>query len=491
MRPRLRYHGSMITRRVAAAALVVAAAAMAGGTWYRTLTGEPATGPQRMTWHKADGSPPTDPPGDPYPFHGCDGDMYFNIAVWNGGVILPCEDEAIGIGWAFLDPRTHNATLRWPLPNGGKIPVTRGLVLGPDHQLAIVFEAPFLGDLFVGVARPEGWSRLPENLGRVKYHAAAWVGATLELVVTPVSPEGELGQNAPIKVVSLDGAERREWIGLPACDEPCLMPDIVYRAGSRWVFERSGYAVAEGGKPVSPALDDPAFHAESDLVAHGKLDAPATLRLGEDTPVIGADGKPTHSAQLPWDGLVVARQARYEIDDAIHRRPQWTTDRRHRAIVEKVGGRALTWHTDEDDRVRITDARLPPDTTPPVRPVVRWSRSLATRMFVPDDAGGFWLVDGSGEYIHLDRALHRTDPLPLREHLRQRGSLGTFIDEPAHEEALGWALLGFPILLVGCMAMGWFIGPRRPIVRGKPIVVAAVLYLATAAWALLQVAPLL
>jgi hypothetical protein len=85
----------------------------------------------------------------------------------------------------------------------------------------------------------------------------------------------------------------------------------------------------------------------------------------------------------------------------------------------------------------------------------------------------------------------RTDPLPLREHLRQRGSLGTFIDEPEHEEALGWALFGFPILLVGCMAMGWLIGPRRRIVRGKPIVVAAVLYLATAAWALLQVAPLL
>jgi hypothetical protein len=112
-------------------------------------------------------------------------------------------------------------------------------------------------------------------------------------------------------------------------------------------------------------------------------------------------------------------------------------------------------------------------------------------MFVPDDAGGYWLVDGSGEYIHLDHALHRTDPLALREHLRQRGSIGTFIDEPEHERALGWALFGFPILLVGCAAIGWLIGPRRPIARGKPIVVAAVLYLASGAWALLHVVPLL
>jgi hypothetical protein len=257
------------------------------------------------------------------------------------------------------------------------------------------------------------------------------------------------------------------------------------------VFERSGHAVAEGGEPVAPAFDDHAFHAEVDLVAHGRLDAPATLRLGRDTRVIGADGKPTHPPPPPWAGLVVARQTRYEIDDAIRRRPQWTTARGRHAIVEQVGGRTITWHADDDDRIRISDTRVPPDTTPPVKPVVRWSRFLATRMFVADGAGGFWLVDGSGEYIHLDRALHRTDPLPLREHLRQRGSLVPDLDEPEHERALGWALFGFPILLVGCIAIGWLLGPRRPVIRATPIVVAAVLYLVTAAWALFQVAPLL
>lgn len=475
----------MITRRVAAAALVVAAAgALAGGTWYRTLTAEPVTGPQRMTWHRADGSPPADRPGDR--FRGCDGDMNFDIAVWNGGVILPCEGEAIGIGWAFLDPHTRNATLRWPLAGGGKSPFTRGLIPGPNHQLAIVFEAPLHGDLFVGVARPEGWSRLPENLGRVEYHAAAWVGATLQLVVTPVTPEDKFGYMAPIKVVSIEGADRREWIGLPACQQPCSMPRIVYRAGAQWVFEGGGHAIAEGGEPVSPAFDDQPFDSEVDLVAHGRLDALVT----QDR-VIGPDGKPAHPAQPPWTGLVVARQLGYEIDDAIHRRPRWTIDRRFRAVVEQVGGRVITWHTDEDDRVRITEARVPPETTPLVEPIARWSRDVATRTFVPDSAGGFWLVDGSGEYIHLDRALHRTDPLPLREHLRQRGSFGAFIDEPEHELALGWAVFGLPILLVGCTAIGGLTGPRRPFVRGKPIVVAAVLYLATATWAVFHVVPLL
>ncbi|HEX3761303.1 MAG TPA: hypothetical protein VHW23_21555 [Kofleriaceae bacterium] len=141
--------------------------------------------------------------------------------------------------------------------------------------------------------------------------------------------------------------------------------------------------------------------------------------------------------------------------------------------------------------MRITDARVAPVEVPSVAPVVRWRQNFGNRVFIPDDAGGFWLVDGSGEYIHLDRALHRTDPLPLRQHLRERGSLGPHIDEPEHELQLGWVLFGFPVVLVAGLAIGWTGGPRRPILRTRPTVIASIVYLVTAAWGLSRVALLL
>ncbi|HET7500893.1 MAG TPA: hypothetical protein VFK02_07825 [Kofleriaceae bacterium] len=480
----------MLLRRVAAVAVVVAAVALAGGAWYRTLTCAPATGPRHLTWHKADGTPPTDPPGDAYPFDGCSGDMNFNLAAWSGGVILPCDDEAIGAGWAFLDPRTGQAALRWPASTGGKEPITIGLVPGPDHQLAIVFEAPLQGDLYVGIARPDGWARPPEDLGARVYRAGAWVGGRFELVANRVGEHDEFGLMSATEVIALDGAARRERIALPACASPCVMPEIVYRAAGRWVFERDGGAVVEGGGQVPAAFDEPYFHAQIDRVAHGVLSVPATLALGEDTPVLDADGKPAHPPPPPWAGLVTTRSTRYRIDGAIHRLPLWASDRSYRGLVEQVADRSITWHSDEDDRVRITDARLRPGELPHVAPVVRWRQGLATRMIIPDDATGYWVIDGSGAYIHLDHALHRTDPLPLREHLRQRGSLGRHIDEPEHERMLGWVLFGLPLLLAGGVAIGWLAAGRSRVLA-RPVVVAALVYLATAAWALVHVAPLL
>jgi hypothetical protein len=477
-------------KRIAGIVIVVAAVALAAGAWLVTLRAAPATGPERMTWHKADGSVIVPAAKDAYPFDGCTGDIGMTLGVWNGGVIIPCDHEATGVGWAFLDPRTHEATLRWPLAPGATRGRTQGLIVGPDHQLAIVFNARLQGDVWVGIAGPQGWVRAPENLGRLRYHAAAWVGGKLELAVRQTSDASEadkFGMSAAIEVITLDGAAHRSRIALPSCGTDCVMPEIVYRAGDHWVFEHDGRAVGEGGAPAVVAFKDQPFESMIDLAAQGKVDTPAELALGEDTLGIAADGKPTHAAAPPRSGLRVVSQTRFTLDGAIRRRPQWVVGEDFHLIVEQVGDRTITWHTGDDDRVRFTDAAIGPGGVPPVAPVARWYKGLAIRVAVADDAGGFWMIDGTGEHIHLDAALHRLDPLGLRTHLRQRGSLGIHIDEPEHEKALGWALFGLPLLVAGFGLAAWL----TKAARGRAVVVAAALYLATGGWALLHVLPLL
>lgn len=502
---------STVQRSSIAAGLVLAAAgAIAGYAWYRTLSAEPATSPQAMTWHKADGSPPTNLPGDAYLFDGCDGDMQLELAVWRGGVITSCDDKALGDGWVWLDPVARRAELRWPLPPGPRVSRTRGLIPGPGGALAIVFERALHGEIFVGIAAPHGWARAPESLGLARYRAAAWVGGRLEVVVTPVTAEDRYGMQQPHTIVAFEGGRRTERRGIAACAEPhCFTPSITYRAGGRWVFERAGRAVTETGEPatgVVPAKND---DYDVDLVAHGKLDVPTELALGLPAPVIGADGKAGTPPPPPWSELKITRQVRYEIDaepgrsageartgDAaighqIRRRPLWAADPGYRALVEQVGGRTLVWHTDDDDRVRIADAL---EALPQVKPAVRWHQGIAKRIIYPDPTGGYWMVDTDGRYIHLDGALRRTDPLPLREHLRRRGSLLDGLEEPEHERKLGWALFGLPLLLAAAYLIGALAAPPgasrwRP--RVAPLAVVAGLYALSALLVLPGVLPLL
>lgn len=471
----------------ATAALLVAVA-LAVAAWGLVLASSPVTGPQPMAWHKADGSPPT-VAADPFNrFRGCSlADVNLDMAVWNGGVIVPCRDEALGIGWAFLDPRTQQATLRWPLTQNGDVLFTQGLLPGTGQRLAIVFQQSIAGDTFIGIANAGGWERAPQTLGRVRYLAGAWVGNSLELAVVPVTADDRYGLFAAVKVIAIEGNGRRERVAIPACGTDCHTPQMAYRAGGRWVFEDAGRAVAEGGESVTPVFPGRTlYEGDVDLVAQGKLRTPSTLSLGhEDTPGIGADGKPTHAAPPPWSGMRVVRQNRFTIDDgAVRRRPQWA-DASLRAITEQVGDHALTWHTDDSDQVRITDARRPAiDTMSARAAVTQWPQGLASRLFLPDATGGFWLVDSAGESIHLDNALRRTDPLSLRQHLRSSRSA-----VPVY--ALGWALFGLPILLLLCVGLSMGIAPRRPGARDRAIKLASVLYLVSAGWALLQVVPLL
>ncbi|MGJ7527749.1 hypothetical protein ACSFB7_18695 [Variovorax sp. GB1P17] len=471
----------------AATAALLAAIALAIVAWVLALASSPVTGPQPMAWHKADGSPPTVAADSFRRFRGCSlADINLDMAVWNRGVIVPCRDEALGAGWAFLDPRTQQATLRWPLPNSGEALLTQGLLPGPERRLAIVFQQAVAGDSFVGIANAGGWERPPESLGRVRYLAGAWIGNRLELVVVPVSTEDRYGLSAAVKVIALEGKERRERVAVPACGTDCHTPQMPYRAGGRWVFEDAGRAIAEGGESVAPAFPGRTlYEGEVDLLAQGTLRTPDTLSLGQkDTPGIGADGKPTQAAPPPWSGMRIVRQNRFTIDDGgLRRRPQWA-DASLRAITEQAGDRTLTWDTDDSDHVRITDARQPStDAMTALTAVAQWPKGLASRVFLPDETGGFWLVDSAGESIHLDSALRRTDPLSLRAHLQSSRTLPVY--------ALGWALFGLPILLLVCVGLSLCITPRKPGVRDRAVKLAAVLYLVSGGWALLQVVPLL
>jgi|GEM_PF-6541449 len=468
-------------------AALVPAVVLAVAAWGLALFSSPVTGPQPMAWHKADGSPPTAAADSPYGVRGCVlADINFDMALWNGGVIVPCRNEALGAGWAFLDPRKQEATLRWPLPDSGEVLYSVGLVPGSDKRFAIVFQLALPGDAFVGVAGPQGWERAPENLGRVRYLAGAWVGSRLELVVVPLTGADRFGFRSPVKVLAFEGTERRERVAVPACGNECQTPKIAYRAGGRWVFENAGGAIAEGGEPVAPAFPGRTLNDDDlDLVAQGRLRTPTTLSLGRpDTPGIGADGKPSNASPPPWSGMRVVRQNRFAIDDVLRRRPQWGNEALS-AITEQVGDRTLTWHTDSDDHVRISGAPQPAAEAISALPAVaQWPQALASRVFVPDGTAGFWLVDSAGESIHLDSALRRTDPLSLRQHLlSSRGAVPLY--------ALGWALFGLPILLAVCVGLSLCIGPRRPVVRERPVQLAAVLYLVSAGWALFQFVPLL
>lgn len=465
-----------------AAALVVSIAA-----WIVAFAGAAVTGPQPMRWYRADGSPPVVADGRGQSFGGCRlADLQLDTAVWNGGVIVPCRDPALGTGWAFLDPRQRQASLRWPLRDSGETLLSLGLIPGPRRQLAVVFQQAIEGDAFVGIAAADGWSWAPENLGRVRYLAGAWAGNRLELVMVPLAADDPNGLRGAVKIVAFDSGGRHERIAVPGCGKDCRAPLIAYRAGGRWVFEDEGRARAESGESVSPAFPGRTLEdIDLDMVEQGRLHAPVALSFGErNTAGIGADGRPRRAASPPWDGLRVVRQNRFAIDDAPRRRAQWA-DASLRAITERVGARTLTWYTDDSDRVRVTDAREPAIEAMAALPAVaQWPQRLANRAFVADEAGGFWLVDSAGESIHLDRSLRRTDPLALREHLlASRGPLAVY--------ALAGALFGLPILLVACLGLSLCLRPRRPLLRAGPVAVASALYLLGAGWALLQIAPLL
>jgi hypothetical protein len=475
-------------RWAVALSLLVAAAGLTAFAWYATVTAQPATGPHKLVWRAADGSPIP----DDRDAIGCEGeDITLTLAHWHHGLLVPCDNDSV-TGWAFLDPERGEATVRWPAPvrRGG---VTHSIVPGPDHQLVLVYGDIEDHDLSVGFANATGWARAPQSLGHVRYAAAAWVDAKLEVVVTELDGLTDHGTwfTRPYTIVSVapDGITRRVVTATCVASE-CSAPGVVYRAAGHWLFEEhtlgAATAITETGDSVPPRFSDVAFGDELDRSAQGTLAIPAGEALGDPTVAINADGtRAPPQPRPPGVPRHLVDMARYEIDDhGIRRRPGWHPGEHHATTLEVIDGRSLLWGHDRDDNVR---AAASVEQLAAVRPVARWSAALGQRTFVPDGHDGYWLLDVSGEYIHLDHALARTDALPLREHLRQRGSLGTHIDEPEHEHELGWVLFGFPITLVGvCGAFGWrrTTGKLRWSMRPGVLGLACCVYLVSAAYEL-------
>ena len=460
-------------RAIVAVGLATSVAALA---WYATLTIEPITGPSRMVWHRADGSPAVEADPD-YSNGGCTGDIGLEIAAWHGGALVSCDSAAIGIGWAFLDPAAGEARLRWPAERNQ---FTVGLIPGPHGELAIVFEPHLSTDLAFGIATIDGWRRPPESLGKVTYRAAAWIGDDLQLVVTPSTTSDSMPAHT---IVTIHGNARTDRTGIASCGTDCFASQIVYRAHDHWVFEGYAGSVTETGEPATPIFDDNLFPSMIELLAAGRLDSPPTLSLGMPTPALVAGG--TVTTVVPPVDRVPISQIRYAIEGStIARQPLWKLDERLRFLVERVQGRDLARLYDDEGRVRVAD-HVEPEAVAPLHPIAHWDQGLEKRILLPDDRDGYWFVDSSGEYLHLDHALHRLDPRSLREHLTERGSLGPHIQEPTHVYVLGWALLGWPILLLGAVVAG----------RGKPrtkhVLVVAAVYLVTGGYALWVSAALL
>jgi len=171
----------------------------------------------------------------------------------------------------------------------------------------------------------------------------------------------------------------------------------------------------------------------------------------------------------------------------------WGRDRDDISILaQRVGGRTIVTASIDEDLQLVGPS---PDA---LRPTIYNSTSYHFRIgvFLPRPGGGYHWVSGEGQYVTLDDQLQRIDPLPLRHHLRTRGSVGDFIDEPEHERALGWALFGLPALALVGLALAFFLrerhedGTRGPWRLGF-VMAALVAYAVTGGWALVRVLPLL
>src|SRR5580704_9139383 len=470
--------------------LLASAGALDGYAWYLTCSAHPATGPHRMVWHRGDGSlAPTDP-HDVDPYAKCEGeDIALTFAVWERGLFVRCDEEtSVGVGWALLDPATGQAALRWPAPSHNGY--THALVPGPEHQLAIIYGGIDDNDLSVGIATHDVGARPPESLGRVHYDAAAWVGTNLEIVVTKLGAAADSSDmyfTRPHSVITI-GKGATTTREVPAlCPEPdCAEPQLVYRAAGRWVFEDWGHATTESGEHVPGRFSGPGFAETVDRAEQGTLTATTSGALAQSTPVLHADGTAGASPPLPAGVLPdrLVDEARFEIDEhGIRRRPRWFIGAGYGVMMENIAGRSLFWSHDRSELTRVADSAAQ---LAAARPVVRSSPSLEQRGFIPDGHDGYWLVDVSGEYVHLDHALARIDPLTLREHLRQRGSVGPFIDEPEHERKLAWALFGLPVLLLVGACFG--LSRRDAKLRWSPpwsrLALVAAVYLVTGGLAL-------
>lgn len=495
------------------------AALLCGYAWYRTLTFDRPTGPRSVAWYDADGALV-----DTARIDRRVGDSFMHDALVLGDRLIvstdgPARDgrSARG-GFAWIAPSVGQARIAWPLDTKSR-PTLEGVAVRDLDTFAVMLRsARDTGEgmreyLAVAIAGRDGWLRPPEIViewadrrpgelgGRPLLLGMSWVDGELEAVLTHPSGEDRFGPESPPDIVRVpaSGARtvRTHALGCTDCSVYGALPGP--KGWTIIVHADAGVRLSDGSGGTAPAPPALAWwsYGNSDRAALGTLWA----AFGFGEPRVERDG--SRSEPVPpiagWVQTVVARRLEW-IDGVLRSQRPWARELRDTAVLaQRIGDRTIVTATDVEGDLQLVG--FAPDA---LRPAIYNTGSSDFRIgtFLPRRGGGYYWVDGDGDYVTLDDQLRRIDPMPLRHHLRTRGSVSDSIDEPEHEHALGWALFGLPILgLVGLLGFIGLVVARRARDQQSDggrgslplgvLIAAFAAYVITGGIAFLQVLPLL
>lgn len=522
---------------------LIPALVLAGYGWYRAATFDAPTGPHRVVWRDADGRVLESDS------ELSRGDVMMSISMVLGDrlIVLNRGGKGASKGYAWISPRLGEAKVAWPLPEPLFGAYSGGLAVRDAETFAFaeMVVKDDGGDVYVGIAGPNGWSVAPapvhswvaggeQQRGVPIVLGMGWMGGELEVVLTHLTHDDPFGVYQPPDVVRVPVGGAPVVTSRPLPCQKCSPEAALPGAGGWKLIASSGaegevMLIDERGALVTPPPPGLSWWGERPTY-------PGTdkVRLGSLWSGVGGshlanlDGSRQPAAPSPLPGFVQLMAAsRFElVDGRLHTRPVYGLNELFTVIAHRVGGSGVeaqgarvivaAAHADDEELQLVGDdpARL--------RATLRNSFSYGFRIgaFLPRPGGGYHWVTGAGGYVTLDAQLRRVDPRSLVYHLRTRGSAGDAIDEPSHVVALGWLLFGLPLCLGGGLLAGWWsrrravardaagsvaalpeavsVGasrsPRRAAIVGllrETTGVAALLYLGLAALALYKILPLL
>jgi hypothetical protein len=475
---------------------------VAAYAWYRTLTFDRPTVPHAVAWYDATGKLIG---GDPR-----SGAGLFSIVIGDRLILFVDPPEGHGPGGiAWIRPASAEGRNAWPIPSSYVV-TAEGVAVRDQNTFAVVIHGArdarsgTIDALSVGIAGRDGWLRAPVTVaewvddpdprksGRPIPLAMSWVGGELEIVLTRPTAEDPYGSSSPVQITRIgrtgQPAVRSQSLG---CD--CSVIGALPRA-RHWTLavantQRVMLSNPDGSLMPAPELAEWDRY-RTDRSALGSLWFPADP--GQNR--IERDGSLTEPMPPPpgWEARHTFRRLVW--DGGVVRAEQlWTrSDERFSLLARRVGERTILTASTGDDLELIGD-RLDR-----LRPTIQGTRSGGFQfgVMLPRAGGGFYWTSDGGEYVALDADLRRVDPRSLRHHLRTRGSVGESIDEPQHEQKLGWSLFGLPILAAVGFAIGRIVrdrhpdGTRGPFVHA-PLIAALVLYALSGGATLAKVLPLL
>lgn len=470
---------------------------VAGLAWFRLSTFQRITGPHQVAWRAADDTPlaQTSP--------GSGGNTSF---VLDRRLIVSVHGKAPNeMGFAWIDPIHGEAKIAWPVPEALHPFVPLGVATrGPDtFAVAFLLHTGPVRGYSVGIAGRDGWLRAPApvlswpesppgEVGIPILLGMAWSDGELELVFTHPSGEDPFGDRQAPDVVRVPAEGAPRITPHPYRCERCTVVGAVQDEHGWNILARgSERDVTLIVDPQGAALPAPGALAWWGEFGAGSLADRAALGTlwGRATPstVVERDGSRHPIESAPIADFTPLHTERFElVEGTVRQHLLWYLPQdEFRTLAQRVAGRTVVTSTpSQDDELQLVG-----DDPSRLHPALHGSLTYSFRAghFLPRDDGFVW-VAADGAYVTLDRNLQRTDPLSIVQHLRTRGSAGSFLDEPRHVWLFGWVLFGLPVVLVLGLGLAW---ARRRNRASSPLQGLLLTYVVTAGAALTLLWPML